>query len=140
NWPVRIKMLPFAGSHEILDYITARPCLVVFSCRQAQIPLYLLACVHGKVPFISTDVGGVSSLIESSGREAVLCKPDARGIASKIADKLRASASEAAAPAMNYQELMGAWDASHRMLLNSTSAAASPAGGSGLPLVSIVLA
>jgi len=92
SWSIKEDM----DAQARLDYMGAGSRLAVFSMIAENSPYAILECLVAGIPFIATDVGGVSELIAPQDRRAVLTEPTPKAIAQRLADALTAGLSPAA--------------------------------------------
>lgn len=84
--------------------------LVVLPSLLENSPYAVAECLERGIPFIATDVGGVSELVRERDRERVLVPPDAEALATALARALNASKPPAPAlPARAPEESLDTW-------------------------------
>lgn len=139
RWPFDIRLLPRLSETECLAYLKDRNCLVVYPAYTAGTPLALSVCLHEKVPFVATDVGGIPEMLDADGAKEFLVAAKAAPLAKAISDRLGQSA-RAAKPSAKFLAALDAW----RLHLQSVASAQwaearKPASKKAAPKVSIVM-
>ncbi len=95
NWTCATRHITNLASHEAVDLLRTQNCLAVLPSRVDNSPYTVYECLENGVPFIASDVGGISELIHEEDRERALVAGGAKAFAGKIIEAL----SEGIAPA-----------------------------------------
>jgi glycosyltransferase involved in cell wall biosynthesis len=138
QWPFRLKLVPIRDEPEIFKYIRKSHALVAVTRSAAHLPLDVVACLDQAIPFISTDVGGISQIIQPKNAAAVLMKPTASAIAQKIASAFNGPF-EPARPVQSRAMIRQGWVRLHNLFSKPTKTPAATRRAK-LPLVTIVTA
>jgi glycosyltransferase involved in cell wall biosynthesis len=84
RWPFEIRLLPRLTDREAMAYLKNRGCLAVITNLAANAPMIVSGCLKHKIPFVATNVGGTPELVPAALRDAILCAPKPKQLASKI--------------------------------------------------------
>lgn len=76
------------NSSEAIKYILSRRCLVVVPSLADNSPCTIYECLNNKIPFITTNCGGMIELIDPEDRSKFVCNPKAGDIAKLIGNFL----------------------------------------------------
>ncbi len=95
NWTCATRHIANLASHEAVDLLRTQNCLAVLPSRVDNSPYTVYECLENGVPFIASDVGGISELIHEEDRERALVGGGAKALAERMIQAL----SEGIAPA-----------------------------------------
>ncbi len=90
-----------------LEYLHGARALAVMPSLADNLPYTVVECLRERIPFVTTEVGGIPECIDTNDKDEVLCSPDATALASLIARRLRSplrAAREAVDAAENRQQ------------------------------------
>lgn len=85
-WGIEVKILPKFDQQQALLYLKGQARLAIMPSVADNSPYTVLECVSEGIPFIASDVGGVSELITKETSTDVLFKNTPRCLADKIAE------------------------------------------------------
>ncbi|MEX0346885.1 MAG: DUF6212 domain-containing protein [Rhizobiaceae bacterium] len=108
KWPFAVRMLPWISEQDTLRYVRQRNCLVVISNTAANQPALVQQCLNAGLPFVATDVGGISELIDPKKRSRCLSKSEPDLLAARIVACLDQPPSPVP-PRKSFEQQRAAW-------------------------------
>eukprot|EP01112_Ceratiomyxa_fruticulosa_P010255 TRINITY_DN2701_c0_g2_i1.p1 TRINITY_DN2701_c0_g2~~TRINITY_DN2701_c0_g2_i1.p1 ORF type:complete len:1060 (+),score=208.59 TRINITY_DN2701_c0_g2_i1:103-3282(+) len=86
---ITCQILTTLSHSQALDYLTQRNRLVIIASTIDNSPNTVLECLTHRIPFLASDVGGISELVHSDDRAHVLFPPHPYNLAEKINEALK---------------------------------------------------
>jgi hypothetical protein len=88
RWTCKTRLLVNYTSHDAVDLLRTENCLAVIPSRVDNSPYTVYECLENGVPFIASDVGGISELVRDEDKERVLVSGEAEEYAARLIDAL----------------------------------------------------
>ncbi|WP_439594634.1 glycosyltransferase [Falsiroseomonas sp.] len=102
KWGRPVSVLSGLDTFQAVDYLRGAGRLAVLAALHDNSPYTVMECVYHRIPFISSDVGGVAELIGPASRDAVLFPPTPAGLGTHILRTLSAPGFGAAESAFDF--------------------------------------
>ncbi|MGE7415067.1 glycosyltransferase [Methylobacterium tarhaniae] len=84
KWQRQVTFIDNFDTFQAIDYLKTSGTVAVLAALHDNSPYTVLECIYHRIPFISSDVGGVSELIHSANHESTLFAPTPSGLARHI--------------------------------------------------------
>lgn len=102
DWPITFSVLPDLDSPSALRYLSKPGRVAIMPSRMENSPYSVIECLECKIPFISTNVGGIPELVADQCHDTHLVEVDVEDLATRLVEVLKnglapATASETAA-------------------------------------------
>ena len=88
HWACKTRLIANYTSHEAIDLLRTENALAVIPSRVDNLPYTVYECLENGIPFLASDVGGISELVRREDRARVLVTGDGDEYAAKILDAL----------------------------------------------------
>lgn len=89
RWGRELRILPDFDTFAATDYLRQPGRLAVLAALSDNSPYTVLECLHHRIPFIASDVGGVAELIAPESRACTLFKPVPASLAARLLEVLQ---------------------------------------------------
>jgi glycosyltransferase involved in cell wall biosynthesis len=117
EWNFEWNIISNLDTEQAIKYLTQEGRVAVISSLLDNSPYTILECLMYKIPFITTNRGGIPELIHKKDRNKVIFDPIPSKLASKLKDALLNGAS-IPRPSHDIEEIMLTWKTWHHNLAN----------------------
>jgi GT2 family glycosyltransferase/glycosyltransferase involved in cell wall biosynthesis len=145
-WNLPVDILTDRNREQALAYLSRPGVLAITASLSENSPYTVLECLHHRICFLATAVGGIPELIHLADRRRTLFEPNPASLTQRIAEALELGSQPArmAVPQDNVREMWRDWLDTATAMPVEPPAASAPTNTAGLtvessPLVSVCL-